>query len=188
LNVPTTAGRAREPSRRLFFALWPDAAAREGLGRAIAAFVPPDALRPQRPDQWHVTLQFLGDVPDARLLELRSAGAETAGAHAASSFELDRLEHWARPEVLCLAATAVPASLAEMVERLRQGLRARGFAPDGRPWRAHATLARGVQHTPPVPPAIEPVRYPARRIALVQSVTDRSGARYVELDGWDLSG
>ena len=187
MSPGTGPGRPRETSRRLFFALWPDAAAREALARAIELCVPPDGARPQRPDQWHVTLQFLGDVPDSRLAEVRAAGAEAAAAGGACAFDLDRLEHWARPEVLCLSASTVPAGIVATVERLRAGLRSRGFEPDGRPWRAHATLARDVHRAPPSPQSLAAVTFPARRIALVQSVTDRSGARYVELDGWDLA-
>ena len=187
MSPATGAGRPREASRRLFFALWPDAAAREGLARAIERCVPRDGIRPQRPDQWHVTLQFLGDVPDSRLPLVRAAGAEAAAAGAASALDLDRLEHWTRPEVLCLSASAVPTVLVATVERLRAGLRSRGFEPDGRAWKAHATLARDVRRAPPPPDTLAPVTFQARRIALVQSVTDRSGARYVELDGWDLA-
>ena len=186
MSPATGRGRPSEAPRRLFFALWPDLAARQALARAIERCVPRDGTRPQRPDQWHVTLQFLGDVPDSRLPEVRAAGAEAAAAGVAGAFDLDRLEHWARPEVLCLAASVVPDGIVATVERLRAGLRARGFEPDGRAWRAHATLARGVRRAPPPPDALTPVRFPAKRVALVQSVTDRSGARYVELDGWDL--
>jgi 2'-5' RNA ligase len=125
-------------------------------------------------------------VPDARLPDVRAAGAAAAVAGEPCTFDLDRLEHWARPEVLCLSASVVPSGLVETVERLRDGLRARGFEPDGRPWKPHATLARDVRRVPAAPPTLSPVRFPARRIALVQSVTDRAGARYVELDGWDL--
>ena len=187
MSPATGPGRPSEAPRRLFFALWPDLAAREALARAIEHCVPRDGTRPQRPDQWHVTLQFLGDVPDSRLPEVRAAGAEAAAAGVACAFDLDRLEHWPRPEVLCLAASIVPDGIVATVERLRDGLRARGFEPDGRPWRAHATLARGVRRAPPPPDVPARVRFPANRIALVQSVTDRSGARYVELDGWDLA-
>ena len=118
---------------------------------------------------------------------MRVDGAEAAAAGAASALDLDRLEHWARPEVLCVAASVVPDGIAATVERLRAGLRARGFEPDGRAWKAHATLARDVRRAPPPPDTLAPVTFQARRIALVQSVTDRSGARYVELDGWDLA-
>lgn len=133
-----------------------------------------------------MTLQFLGDVPDSRLLEVRSAGAEAAAAGTACAFVLDRLEHWVRAEVLCLAATSVPGVLSDLVDRLRSGLRARGFAPDGRPWKPHVTLARDVERAPPPPDALAPVPFQAGRVSLVQSVTDRAGARYVELDGWAL--
>ena len=34
---------------------------------AAREWLPAGAGRPQRPDQWHLTLEFLGDVPEARL-------------------------------------------------------------------------------------------------------------------------
>jgi 2'-5' RNA ligase len=59
-----------EPLHRLFFALWPEAGMLEPLVDRLREFAPPAIGRLQRPDQLHVTLQFLGEVPASRLAEV----------------------------------------------------------------------------------------------------------------------
>ena len=173
----------REPARRLFFALWPDDTARRHLAAAVRDLVPQGAGRPQRPDQWHVTLEFLGDVPESRLPAVLDAGAAASGGASACEVVFDRLEHWTRPQVLCLEAEATPEPLAALVRSLRAELQLRGFTPEARPFRAHVTLARRIVQPPP-PAAVEALRWPVRELSLVQSLTDRSGSRYVELAAW----
>src|SRR4026207_925127 len=78
------AGRMTEagcaPSaRRLFFALWPDATLRSNAAECVAALVPSGGGRPQRPDQLHVTLVFLGQVSEERLDDVRAVAVEVTG-------------------------------------------------------------------------------------------------------------
>jgi 2'-5' RNA ligase len=181
-----TEGRSSagdEPARRLFFALWPDDAARRGLAEAVRDIVPRGAGRPQRPDQWHVTLEFLGDVPESRLPAALDAGAVASAVASVCEVELDRLEHWKRPQVLCLAAGSIPQPLAALVEALRSELRLRGFTPEARPFKAHVTLARRVVQ-PPAEVPVAPLRWPVQGLALVQSLTERAGSRYVQIAAW----
>ena len=170
-------------SRRLFFALWPDAALRdEAVGR-VAAFVPAVGARPQRPDQLHVTLVFLGRVPEHRVATVRSIGAGVTGAPV--SVALDRLEHWRKPQVLCLTASQVPPPLVALVDALRASLAATELPTETRPYRPHLTLARKVtrfdgDHE------VEPLLWRADSITLVESRSDASGARYEPLASWPL--
>jgi RNA 2',3'-cyclic 3'-phosphodiesterase len=175
----------REVTRRLFFGVWPDDASRSGLAHAVRTHVPPGAGRPQRPDQWHLTLQFLGDVPDAQLPAVLDAGAAASADAAVCELVLDRIEYWKRPEVLCLAAGSIPEPLAALVRSLRTELELRGFALEERPFKAHVTLARRVRQPQPLV-NVETLRWIARQLALVESVTDRAGSRYVELATWNL--
>lgn len=181
--MPGDHPAGQEPARRLFFAIWPDEAARARLAAVVREFVPPGAGRPQRPDQWHLTLEFLGDVPESRLPVVLDAGAAASGGACACELVLDQLEHWKRPQVLCLVAGSIPEALAALVQSLRSELQLRGFAPETRPFRAHLTLARKLRRAPP-PGAVEPVRWPVRGLSLVQSVTEPSGSRYLELAAW----
>ena len=174
---------AEEPVRRLFFALWPGDELREAIGPRLRALQPRGHGRPQAPGQWHVTLEFLGSVPEARLPAVR----EAAAAVRVAPFELafDAVEFWRRPQVLCLVARALPPALEALVAQLRSGLAARGFRPEQRSYTAHLTLARKVTRPGPVGPC-EPLSWPASEFALVESVSERPGSRYVPVERWPL--
>jgi 2'-5' RNA ligase len=173
----------QESSRRLFFALWPDDGARARLAAAVREFVPAGAGRPQRPDQWHVTLEFLGDVPVHRLQGLLDAAATAAGDGFSCELKFDQLQHWKRPQVLCLAASSTPAPLAALVQLLRAELQVRGFTPEARPFRPHVTLARKIRQGPPST-HVEPFQWPVQAFSLVQSLTGPEGSRYTDLASW----
>jgi 2'-5' RNA ligase len=172
-----------ERTHRLFFALWPGEALRDALAPRIRALQPAGVGRPQRPDQWHVTLEFLGSVPASRLAAVHDAAAQVRACP--SELRLDAVEYWRRPEVLCLVAREVPLPLADLVTQLRAALAARGFEPETRPLRAHVTLARKVPQPVETAP-FDPLAWPVTGFALVESVTDRSGSVYTPLATWPL--
>jgi len=174
-----------EPARRLFFALWPDAPALARAVDAVATLVPRGAGRPQRADQLHLTLEFLGNVPESRLQAVREAGAVAATSGRHEVIVLDRVEYWRRPQVLCLTASVVPGPVGALVESLRRELALRGFTPERREFRPHLTLARKVADAPS-PVDIEPLVWPVREVTLVESRTDPDGSRYSCLAGWPL--
>lgn len=170
-------------SRRLFFALWPDAIRREQLAERIPPIVASITGRPQRPDQWHVTLEFLGAVAAPRLAAVHDAASSVR----VPSFEivLDTIEHWRRAAVLSLTPREVPSELVALVAALRLALEARDFAPERRPYRPHLTLARRVV-APPQFPALDPLIWPANEFVLVESITGRQGSFYEPLSAWPL--
>ncbi|NJD31610.1 MAG: RNA 2',3'-cyclic phosphodiesterase [Gammaproteobacteria bacterium] len=175
-----------EPSRRLFFALWPDAPTLEAVLAALRRNLPRGIGRAQRPDQLHLTLEFLGSVPESRLQEVLDAGAALSGRTPRFEIVFDKVEHWKRPEVLCLTASATPEPLAAFVQALRSELLARGFEPEKRPFKAHLTLARKVRRPPPLA-TLQPLPWPAGEFSLVESTTDPSGSRYGTLATWPLA-
>jgi 2'-5' RNA ligase len=174
-----------ERTRRLFFALWPGPDALAAAAAAVHRLAPPGTGRPQRPDQIHLTLEFLGDVPEPRLILALEAGEVVGGTATPCEIFLDRLEHWQRPQVLCLTASVVPAPLAALAQSLRSALAGRGFEPEKRPFKAHLTLARKVRRPPPAAP-VEPLRWAAREYSLVQSLTGPAGSRYERLATWPM--
>ncbi len=183
--VATASPTSAEPARRLFFALWPGP---ETLARLLAEVrdrVPRGVGRAQRADQVHLTLEFLGSVAESRLGPLLEVGAAAAADARPFELQLDAVEHWARPQVLCLTASATPEPLATLVRSLRAGLAARGFAPERRPFRVHLTLARRLSRPPPARP-VDPVRWPAGEFSLVESTTRPSGSHYTRLATWPL--
>jgi 2'-5' RNA ligase len=170
---------------RLFFALWPDASLRAELECRLPQLTAAVQGRAQRPDQWHVTLEFLGDVEASR----QRALCEAADRVDVEPFEVlfDTLDHWRHPQVYCLAATQAPAPLVQLVEQLRTGLALMGFEPEKRTYRPHVTLARKVR-TARREPLPEPLHWPADRFALVRSVIAPTGSRYEPLHWWNLRG
>jgi 2'-5' RNA ligase len=171
--------------RRLFFALWPGPDALVAATGAVHRLVPQGTGRPQRPDQLHLTLEFLGGVPEARLASVLEAGEAVAGSATPFEIFLDRLEHWQRPQVLCLTASVVPEPLVALGRSLRTALSARGFDPQDRPFRPHLTLARKVRLPPPAE-AVGLLRWAAHEYSLVESVTSREGSRYERLATWSM--
>ena len=169
-------------SDRLFFALWPDPALLQALRARVDKITASVGGKPQRPDQWHVTLEFLGQVPRERQPSLRAAADRVSRSPV--TIEFDRVEHWRKPQVVCLVASRVPTGLAALVTQLRAELAAEGFAIEARPFRPHVTLARKVRSAADSlldPPFL----WRTDGFALVRSVTDPAGSRYEPLDWWN---
>lgn len=166
----------KEPSLRLFFALWPTAAER----RALSAWQSPlhelCGGRLMRVDTLHATLVFLGEVVEHRLEALKLA-AQEAGFR---SFEL-RLEtarYWGHNHILYAAPETVPPQLHELVGDLERTLRRHRFHFDQRPYKPHITLLRHAKWSDAPLPPMPPVRWQVRHFALVQSLSDAEGAQY----------
>ncbi|GMW07699.1 MAG: RNA 2',3'-cyclic phosphodiesterase [Nevskiales bacterium] len=160
---------------RLFFALWPDAVTRAALIRATRALVRHCGGRPVPPRDFHLTLAFLGTVPDERFDAVRAAAA---GCRLEPlTLLLDRLGYFPAPRVLWLGPSAPPVSLARFVAALATALAAVGQPPDPRPFHPHLTLARKVASAP-AEQQPRPVEWPVTGFSLVESQTLAAGARY----------
>lgn len=188
MTGPPAGGEAEarhERTRRLFFAVWPAEGLRDAIVEEYLAPVPPDAGRLQQSAQLHLTLEFLGSVPESRLPRLRDLAAALGGSPCVVT--LDRVAWWRRPAVLCLVATQCPPELLALVGALRHALQEAGFQTDSRPYQAHLTLARKVGHPVAMAPP-RPLRWPVREFTLVESDTQAAGSVYTVLDRWPLRG
>ena len=175
------------PQRRLFFALVPGAEARSAL-HALARQHAPARARHVPATDLHLTLLFLGNVPEPDLPRLCAAAAAIAAPPFA--VVLDRLERW-RGGLLCATGTAGPEALA-LHQQLVQGVQDAGFTVDTRPFRAHATLVRDLPRAAGrVDEPIEPVRLQVDSFCLMESREMESreraeGGRYSVLAQWRL--
>ncbi|MBI5006693.1 MAG: RNA 2',3'-cyclic phosphodiesterase [Nitrosomonadales bacterium] len=166
----------KEPTRRLFFALWPDAAGRT----ALAAWQPPlhelCGGSTMRADTLHATLVFLGAVAEHRLESLLLAAQETA----ARRFELKlaAAHYWGHNHIVYAAPAATPPVLAELVRDLERNLRRHRFHFEGRPYKPHVTLLRHAKWSDEPLPAMSVVRWAVADFVLVQSLDDERGAHY----------
>lgn len=177
------------PVRRLFFALWPDAPQRERLARAVQSAVRASRGRPVPSALFHLTLAFLGTVPEVRLGEFAAIASVVTAAVRSESIEvpLERLAYWDRPKVLCALPTRTPAAPVTLAERLLEALTAAGFAPDLKPFRPHVTVARKVPR-PTRSVAMAPVRWRFEAFALIESRTLESGPVYSVVEAYPLCG
>lgn len=169
---------------RVFFALWPPAAAAARLHAAALAAHRDCGGRAMRRENLHVTLAFLGNVPAARV----AAAEAVADAIAAPAFdvELDRLGWWKHNRILWAGCAAPPSALAQLADLLGAGLRAAGFTLDERPFALHATLLRNARCAAPVPQLAPPVAWHTGDFVLAESVAGPDGSRYAVRRRWPL--
>lgn len=171
-----------EKARRLFFALWPEAGQQQALGVAARAVREGVTGRPVPEENLHVTLAFLGSVS-----ETRCAGVEAAAATIATDpfdLRLDRAGCWRRTGILWLGASSTPPALERLVSDLWSALEPHGFWPDHRDFRPHVTIARRCRKARAG--AFEPVDWPVRDFALLESFTGQRGARYTVISRFPL--
>ena len=176
----------RSPSRRLFFALWPDEAMRSALAQATCEAVQGSAGQPVPVDNLHLTLLFLGGVAERRVTEVADAAHRARMWHRGIALEmrLDHLEHWPRPRVLCALPAQPPSAAGMLAQVLQDQLTAAGFSPDIKPFRPHVTVARKV--TRPGSLRMRPVDWRCNAFALIESRTLESGAVYSVVENYPL--
>jgi 2'-5' RNA ligase len=127
-------------SRRLFIALWPDAATRNALQARQGGWTWTPAARPTRADDLHLTLHFIGAVGADQVAAL-AGRLESVLRPQRFQLCLDGFDLWPNG-VAVLLPSRLPIALTEVHARLGQVLLSHGLAPDPRPFRPHVTLAR----------------------------------------------
>lgn len=176
-----TIGQQPGPAipRRLFFALWPDRTARRALqaraGRTVHAA------------DLHVTLLFLGAVPEARLPALFAAAAIVRARPLALRF--DALECWQGGRI-CVAVAAPNAAAQALHRQLRALAQGLGLAVERRPFVPHITLARNLSRplAAGLRRPLSPVRVSATHFCLAESRATPAGkSRYTVLRSWPLA-
>ena len=167
---------------RLFFALWPDDATRVALAAAGALLTLRDG-RPVAQADLHVTLAFLGEVPQARVAELKAMA--TALRQAPFELEITTAGWWRRSRVAWLAPATVAAPLAALAARLHEAASITAEAATN--YRPHVTVARGVRRPPGLLAGFS-VRWAVRNFALIASNSEATDARYQTLAQWPLAG
>jgi 2'-5' RNA ligase len=164
----------------MFFALWPDAGVRALIADAAAALRLRSAARPVPPENYHLTLAFVGEVPSSSLAVLQQIGRSQR--EPACTISLDAYEHWRESRVVVAVARETPTALTLLSTRLRAALQDRQAEP---PLRSHVTLARKVAQAP-VLQAMSVIQWHAKAFSLVSSDTHGPHAVYTVVDTWPL--
>ena len=167
-------------SRRLFFALWPGEAASQALAR-LATRIALDARgRATAAERLHLTMAFVGPVPDSAVDTLVAIGAAIAGHVRAFTLTLDRVGSFRDAGIAWIGTRTPPVELLELASELKLALGSAGFRVDDRDFKAHLTLARRcerratLQDTPAVSWRVE-------AMSLMASLLTPRGPQYTEI-------
>jgi 2'-5' RNA ligase len=180
---------------RLFAAVEIPQGARDQVERAVSPWrerLP--AARWVRPENWHVTVKFLGRTDPGLLARVHEACAAAAAGVRPFRVELDGLGVFPRPTRarvfwVGLKDEGGMAALAAALDRELE----REFPPEKRPFTAHLTVAR---LNPPSPvdaeelerSAVEPSPFRVGELVLFRSHLSPKGARYEPLAAFPLRG
>lgn len=154
--------------------------------------------RPVPAGNLHVTLAFLGSVPERQLKplaevargaaqSLRSALAGEGARGSPLELAFDHLERWRAAQLLCALSAAPPARTVALARSLQALLTANGFASDLKPFRPHVTVARKVSRPSPLA-KMSPVVWRFAELALIESRTLPEGALYSVVEAFPLCG
>ena len=168
---------------RLFFALSLDHANRytiaafqqqrfSGNGRSIPA------------QNLHVTLLFIGEVEQSRIIKLASETDKLV----CDSFDLtmDHLEFFPANGMVWLTASSIPSGLHRLYQLLRGVAVRNSIKTDRKPFRPHITLIRNVTSPPAAETQVPPISLRCEDFTLFQSVQGPQGFRYIALEEWSL--
>jgi len=171
--------------QRIFFALWPDEAARASIASLAREVAHASGGRGTPADKIHLTLAFLGQQPAARIPVLhRLAGGID---HPGFVLALDEIGCFPRTGITWLGASSAQSGLAALHQQLRLALQGDGFPVDERPYAPHLTLARR-SRIPLQRLLKEPISWSVRSFALVASDLAASGSSYRTVAEWRLRG
>lgn len=154
---------SQQPVRRTFIALYPSDEQRREIGRLTARLAGETASagsgggdgRPSRPGsdavrwvpthQVHLTLAFLGHLPEQQLEEVVRRLEDVASQHAPFDLafrDVGAFPDARRPKVVWLGVGAGGEAVVDVASHVRTSLRPLGLAPESAPFRPHLTLGR----------------------------------------------
>ena len=137
-----------------------------------------------RPENFHMTLAFLGETPEEKLVildriinEIQTPPFEIFFNHT-GCFTHSHKELW-----WIGADTSDPKLplLREMHERLTNRLEEEGFPIDKRPFRAHISLGREIKHSAPIDLSRTEIKVKIDHIGLLKSERIKGVLTYTEL-------
>jgi RNA 2',3'-cyclic 3'-phosphodiesterase len=193
----TAEAEPRGRNHRLFVALEPPEPVRRRLAATAvelrrAAGRGGDDIRWVAVENVHLTLQFLGAVPEERLPDVEGAVRAAAAAGRALSLEVrgaGGFPNARRPRVIWAGLAGELAPLGDLVADLGRRFAPLGFPPEDRPFSAHLTLgrAREGRGAPGIAGALAsaadapPAPWRAAELVLFESHLSPKGPRYEAL-------
>jgi 2'-5' RNA ligase len=158
----------------------------------LAARLDSSSMRWTKPEQLHLTLLFLGEVPVDRLPSVEASLARAARGSPPLTLATQGLGVFPserRPSVLWVGVGGDLEALRALQRQVALEFAWLGLADDKR-FRPHLTLARVKRFAGPL--SLEgvapPLNWRAAQLALFESTLSPQGARYRRLNAFDLVG
>ena len=179
-----------ERLRRLFLGVPLEAGVRVMLAQHLSKHEIPGRAVP--PENWHLTVRFLGGVDQIAMERLASAldQADLGPSFAIALGDLGAFPRPAKASVVWLALDKGRERLTELNEVVEEESQAIGLTPEERPFAPHLTLSR-VRPELDARPALAsyrrvPFEWIAGELILYESRTGRGGAVYEPLERFPL--
>ena len=187
MQVTETNTAIREETARVFFAIWPDAAAQRRLAELAERLEAVCDGRKVRAENIHLTLVFLGEVSIDRLDALCQAANEVQGTGVrAFNFAVEEVSYWKHNRIAYAGTAKAPQGLLDLVDALQSALSAAGFAFDRQAsYIPHITLVRRAR-CPALPELAGPVVWPVHEWVLVKSEQANGRSVYLPIGRWSL--
>ena len=179
-------------TERLFLGIALTDGVRHGLAAFLGAKAGPLPGKPVPPENWHLTLRFLGSTEEpARDRVLHFLDEHMLTLPFVLGFDgLGAFARPARATVLWLGVNRGVEELSELASICEEAAQSAGFVPEDRPFHPHVTVSRLrpwqdvrslVETVPPFPLA-----QTVEEITVYRSVLGQGGARYEVVDEIEL--
>lgn len=173
-----------ERKPRLFIGVAIDDAARaacSSLATRLEACAP--NVRFVEPENYHLTVVFLGNVDVERILVVESSIAAVAARHTRCSVTFERLgafAHERKPRVIFVGSRGVEAAYRALASDMRNACALLGY-PSEKDAIPHLTLARVPEHRRVALPMldVESFSIPITALTLFESISHEGRTRYV---------
>ena len=147
-----------------------------------------DLKYPSAP-QLHMTVKFLGEVPDETVEDITAVLSETAAQFPPFELRLESAGFFppeGKPRVVWVSGGASSESLFGCARRLETEYSLLGFAPEKRGFTPHITIARAKRAPFALARAVtelevQPISFHVESLSLMRSVLKPSGAQYSQL-------
>ena len=173
----------KDKKRRLFFALWPSAKVRQSIAETAAPLLHGMDAGIIAPEDFHITLHFIGSVTDEEKDCLHQAARKVT--FQPFGLSLDCFGFFDKARVFWMGMQAAPAELSRLHENLGEALSACDYQPDSRPYSPHVSLLRKARNSDINYQAFS-INWHVDEFVLVESVSGPEGVNYKVIEKYPL--